>query len=147
LNSPAASVSIQSQILNLLNDLQQEFGLSYLFIAHDLAVVKHISDRVAIMYLGNIIEYAGSDVIYRESAHPYTQSLISAIPVPDPHRKTSRQVLSGDVPSPIDPPPGCHFHPRCPQVMDRCRASVPELIAVDDEHHSACFLSEGSSRT
>ena len=143
----ALDVSIQSQILNLLNDLQQEFGLSYLFIAHDLAVVKHISDRVAIMYLGNIIEYAGSDVIYRESAHPYTQSLISAIPVPDPHRKTSRQVLSGDVPSPIDPPPGCHFHPRCPQVMDRCRASVPELIAVDDEHHSACFLSEGSSRT
>jgi len=143
----ALDVSIQSQILNLLNDLQQEFGLSYLFIAHDLAVVKHISDRVAIMYLGNIIEYADSDVIYRESAHPYTQSLISAIPVPDPHRKTSRQVLSGDVPSPIDPPPGCHFHPRCPQVMDRCRTSAPELIAVDDEHHSACFLSEGSSRT
>ena len=136
----ALDVSIQSQILNLLNDLQQEFGLSYLFIAHDLAVVKHISDRVAIMYLGNIVEYADSNVIYREPAHPYTQSLISAIPVPDPHRKVSRQVLSGDVPSPIDPPTGCHFHPRCPKVMDRCRKFVPELIDVGDQHHSACFL-------
>jgi len=138
----ALDVSIQSQILNLLNDLQQEFGLSYLFIAHDLAVVKHISDRVAIMYLGNIVEYADSEEIYRQPVHPYTQSLISAIPVPDPHRKVSRQVLSGDVPSPIDPPPGCHFHPRCPQVMDRCSQSVPELLAVDGEHCSACFLSE-----
>lgn len=138
----ALDVSIQSQILNLLNDLQKEFDLAYLFIAHDLAVVKHISDRVAIMYLGNIIEYADSDTIYRQPAHPYTQSLISAIPVPDPHRKVSRQVLSGDVPSPIDPPTGCHFHPRCPRRMDRCLASSPELKAIDDAHRSACFLAD-----
>ena len=138
----ALDVSIQSQILNLLNDLQQEFKLSYLFIAHDLAVVKHISDRVAIMYLGNVVETADSELIYREPRHPYTRSLISAIPVPDPHRKVQRQVLSGDVPSPIDPPSGCHFHPRCPQVMDRCSEATPELIAVDSDHHSACFLAE-----
>lgn len=138
----ALDVSIQSQILNLLNDLQQEFGLSYLFIAHDLAVVKHISDRVAIMYLGNITETADSEVIYREPAHPYTQSLISAIPVPDPHRKATRQVLTGDVPSPIDPPPGCHFNPRCPKVMDRCSQEVPQLIALEGDHRSACFLAE-----
>lgn len=138
----ALDVSIQSQILNLLNDLQQEFGLSYLFIAHDLAVVKHISDRVAIMYLGKITESAGSEVIYREAAHPYTQSLISAIPVPDPHRQSDRQILSGDVPSPIDPPSGCHFHPRCPKVMDRCRVEAPRFLQVEGEHCSACHLSE-----
>ena len=138
----ALDVSIQSQILNLLNDLQQEFKLSYLFIAHDLAVVKHISDRVAIMYLGNVVETADSESIYREPRHPYTQSLISAIPVPDPHRKVQRQVLTGDVPSPIDPPSGCHFHPRCPKVLDRCSDARPDLIAVDGDHHSACFLSE-----
>lgn len=138
----ALDVSIQSQILNLLNDLQQEFSLSYLFIAHDLAVVKHISDRVAIMYLGNITETADSEVIYRDPAHPYTQSLIAAIPVPDPHRKADRQILSGDVPSPIDPPPGCHFNPRCPKVMDRCSAESPQLIALEGDHRSACFLAE-----
>lgn len=138
----ALDVSIQSQILNLLNDLQHEFGLSYLFIAHDLAVVKHISDRVAIMYLGNITEYADSDVIYRQPRHPYTESLISAIPVPDPHQKANRQVLTGDVPSPIDPPSGCHFHPRCPKVMARCRSAAPQLVEVGEGHKSACFLSE-----
>lgn len=140
----ALDVSIQSQILNLLNDLQKEFGLSYLFIAHDLAVVKHISDRVAIMYLGNIVETADSEVIYQQAAHPYTRSLISAIPVPDPHRKAQRQVLTGDVPSPIDPPSGCHFHPRCPQVMDKCRTVPPGLIAVGESHCSACHLSDES---
>ncbi|MEP4146122.1 MAG: oligopeptide/dipeptide ABC transporter ATP-binding protein [Halioglobus sp.] len=138
----ALDVSIQSQILNLLNDLQQEFSLSYLFIAHDLAVVKHISDRVAIMYLGKITETADSEVIYREPAHPYTQSLIAAIPVPDPHHKADRQILSGDVPSPIDPPSGCHFNPRCPKVMDRCSVESPQLIALEGEHRSACFLAE-----
>jgi len=137
----ALDVSIQSQILNLLNDLQQEFGLSYLFIAHDLAVVKHISDRVAIMYLGKITESADSDLIYRGAVHPYTQSLISAIPVPDPHRQSTRQILSGDVPSPISPPGGCHFHPRCPSVMDRCRVDAPELLQIAGEHCSACHLS------
>ncbi len=138
----ALDVSIQSQILNLLNDLQQEFGLSYLFIAHDLAVVKHISDRVAIMYLGKITESADSELIYRQAVHPYTQSLISAIPVPDPHKRSTRQILRGDVPSPIDPPAGCHFHPRCPRVMDRCRVEAPQLLQVEDEHYSACHLSE-----
>ena len=136
----ALDVSIQSQILNLLNDLQQELGLAYLFIAHDLAVVKHISDRVAIMYLGNIVEYASGERIYSEPAHPYTRSLISAIQVPDPHRKAQRQVLSGDVPSPINPPAGCHFHPRCPEVMERCRSEAPELIAREHDHAFACHL-------
>ena len=136
----ALDVSIQSQIINLLNDLQQEFGLSYLFIAHDLAVVKYISDRVAIMYLGKIVEYAEGEVIYREPAHPYTSSLISAIPVPDPHRKTQRQVLTGDVPSPIDPPAGCHFHPRCPEAVEQCRVEPPQLIARAGGHACACHL-------
>jgi oligopeptide/dipeptide ABC transporter ATP-binding protein len=136
----ALDVSIQSQILNLLNDLQREFGLSYLFIAHDLAVVKHISDRIAIMYLGKIVESADSELIYRRAAHPYTQSLISAIPVPDPHRASTRQILSGDVPSPIDPPDGCHFHPRCPVAMERCSTQRPELLQVADGHASSCHL-------
>ena len=138
----ALDVSIQSQILNLLNDLQQELGLAYLFIAHDLAVVKHISDRVAIMYLGNIVEYATGERIYSAPAHPYTRSLISAIPVPDPHRNAQRQVLTGDVPSPINPPTGCHFHPRCPEVMERCRSEAPELIVREHDHACACHLGQ-----
>lgn len=138
----ALDVSIQSQILNLLNDLQQEFKLAYLFIAHDLAVVKHISDRVAIMYLGRIVETASADAIYRQAGHPYTRSLISAIPVPDPHHRAQRQVLVGDVPSPISPPAGCHFHPRCPEVMARCQTDDPKLIAIDSNHHSACHLTD-----
>jgi oligopeptide/dipeptide ABC transporter ATP-binding protein len=126
----ALDVSIQSQILNLLIDLQKEFNLSYLFIAHDLAVVKHISDRIAIMYLGKLVEEGGSEEIYRRSMHPYTRSLISAIPNPDPHNKSIRQVLTGDVPSPINPPSGCAFHPRCPVVMDRCKHDAPALRSV-----------------
>ena len=136
----ALDVSIQSQILNLLIDLQKEFNLSYLFIAHDLAVVKHISDRIAIMYLGKVVESAAGETIYRKPLHPYTSSLISAIPVPDPHRKVERQVISGDVPSPIDPPSGCHFHPRCPQVMDRCKHDPPQLRSIDDKHLVSCHL-------
>jgi len=141
----ALDVSIQSQILNLLNDLQQEFGLSYLFIAHDLAVVKHISDRVAIMYLGKLVESADSERIYREAMHPYTRTLISAIPVPDPHRRSTRQVLVGDVPSPIDPPPGCHFHPRCPEVMDRCRLEAPVLQSFAGAHCASCHRLDENS--
>lgn len=136
----ALDVSIQSQILNLLVDLQREFKLAYLFIAHDLAVVKHVSDRVAIMYLGKIVETAASETLYRDAQHPYTRSLISAIPVPDPHRVHSRQVLTGDVPSPIAPPPGCHFHPRCPVAEPGCAQQRPALHKVGEDHYSACLL-------
>jgi len=137
----ALDVSIQSQIINLLIDLQREFNLSYLFIAHDLAVVKHISDRIAIMYLGNIVEHGNGEDIYKDPLHPYTRSLISAIPIPDPHRKAERQVITGDVPSPINPPSGCRFHPRCPYVMDECKHEVPLLRHVGDPgHRVACHL-------
>jgi oligopeptide/dipeptide ABC transporter ATP-binding protein len=138
----ALDVSIQSQILNLLVDLQKEFNLSYLFIAHDLAVVKHISDRIAIMYLGKIVETGNSEEIYRNAQHPYTQSLIAAIPVPDPHRQVTRQIIKGDVPSPIAPPSGCTFHPRCPRVMEHCQHDVPHLTAPmpNPEHLVSCHL-------
>jgi oligopeptide/dipeptide ABC transporter ATP-binding protein len=134
----ALDVSIQSQIMNLLIDLQKEFNLSYLFIAHDLAVVKHISDRIAIMYLGKFVESGEGESIYRTARHPYTQSLISAIPVPDPHHKSQRQILVGDVPSPIDPPSGCTFHTRCPKVMDKCKEAAPTLSA--DSQPVSCHL-------
>ena len=134
----ALDVSIQSQILNLLIDLQKEFKLSYLFIAHDLAVVKHISDRIAIMYLGKLVESAEGETVYREPKHPYTKSLISAIPIPDPHRKVKRQIITGDVPSPIDPPSGCSFHPRCPMVTDRCKHEAPQLRSIQTNHLTAC---------
>ena len=137
----ALDVSIQSQILNLLVDLQKEFNLAYLFIAHDLAVVKHISDRIAIMYLGKIVEESTGDSIYRAPRHPYTRSLISAIPVPDPHRIVDREIIRGDVPSPINPPSGCSFHPRCSAVMDICKVNEPELKRVDD-HLIACHLED-----
>jgi oligopeptide/dipeptide ABC transporter ATP-binding protein len=131
----ALDVSIQSQILNLLLDLQEQMGLAYLFIAHDLAVVKHISDRIAIMYLGQLMETGGADEIYENPKHPYTRALIAAIPEPDPSRRgRPKTVLEGDVPSPIDPPSGCVFHTRCPHVQDRCRAEKPalrDLIASD----------------
>jgi len=125
----ALDVSIQSQVLNLLLELQRDLGLSYLFIAHNLAVVKHISDRIAIMYLGKIVELADADEIYRNPRHPYTRALISAIPEPDPSRASRKQriVLTGDVPSPINPPSGCAFHPRCPHATERCRAEAPAL--------------------
>lgn len=123
----ALDVSIQSQVLNLMLDLQRARGLGYVFIAHNLAVVKHISDRIAIMYLGRIVELADADTIYRNARHPYTRALISAIPEPDPTRKKQRIVLQGDVPSPIDPPSGCPFHPRCPHATDRCKVEIPRL--------------------
>ncbi len=128
----ALDVSIQSQILNLLMDLQRDRGLSYLFISHDLAVVKHISDRIAIMYLGKLVEMGDSESIYRNPRHPYTKALISAIPVPDPTHVPDRQILEGDVPSPINPPPGCAFAPRCPvKASEECSKRVPELVEVE----------------
>ncbi|MEZ7965209.1 MAG: oligopeptide/dipeptide ABC transporter ATP-binding protein [Candidatus Azotimanducaceae bacterium] len=140
----ALDVSIQSQILNLLMALQKEFNLAYLFIAHDLAVVKHISDRVAIMYLGKIVEQASSDEMYHRPFHPYTQSLISAIPIPDPHHTTQRILLTGDVPSPISPPPGCAFHTRCPKAADQCRHQAPVLETVAESHIAACHFAVAS---
>jgi len=139
----ALDVSIQSQILNLLLDLQQEMRLTYLFIAHDLAVVKHISDRIAVMYLGKIVEYADADTLYENPVHPYTNALISAIPVPDPAARKKKHLLTGDVPSPIHPPSGCVFHTRCPYAVDRCKIEVPELSSAPgtsgDKHLQACL--------
>jgi peptide/nickel transport system ATP-binding protein len=136
----ALDVSIQSQVLNLMLDLQRELGLSYVFIAHNLAVVKHVSDRIAIMYLGRIVELAPAEEIYRLPSHPYTLALLSAIPQPKPGQRRQRIVLQGDVPSPIDPPKGCTFHPRCPFVTERCRIEVPELrpLAGHPGHLVAC---------
>ena len=136
----ALDVSIQAQVLNLLEKLQDELGLTYLFIAHGLAVVKHMSDRVGVMYLGKLVEVASSDDIYDRPLHPYTQALINAIPVPDPDVKQSTNLLTGDVPSPIDPPSGCRFHTRCPFATDRCSAEEPELKDVGGGHCVACHL-------
>ncbi len=134
----ALDVSIQSQILNLLKDLQQEFQLTYLFIAHNLAVVRYISDRIGVMYLGKMVELSDSEEIFRRPLHPYTQALLSAIPVPDPTIKRKRIVLTGDVPSPVNPPSGCRFHTRCPIAMDVCRKVEPEWVDYGTGHWAAC---------
>lgn len=135
----ALDVSIQAQVINLLMDLQQRFGLTYLFIAHDLKVVEHISNRVAVMYLGKVVEVAEAEELYRHPSHPYTRALLSAIPVPDPRGKEQRIILRGDVPSPINPPPGCYFNPRCPDMIDECKATCPSLRETRPAHETACI--------
>jgi len=136
----ALDVSIQAQILNLLQDLQKKLGLTYLFIAHDLSVVEHISDRVAVMYLGQIVELADSRSLYHHPKHPYTEALLSAVPVPDPDHQPQRIILRGDVPNPANPPSGCYFHPRCHKVMEKCKTLEPRLVQVDDKHYVKCLL-------
>jgi oligopeptide transport system ATP-binding protein len=136
----ALDVSIQSQVLNLLEDLQKDFGLTYIFIAHDLGVVKHISDRVGVMYLGRLVEITESEKLYEKPLHPYTRALLDSIPIPDPDVKKDRELLSGDLPSPSNPPLGCAFHTRCRDCMDICKTTRPEMKEVEPGHFAACHL-------
>lgn len=139
----ALDVSIQAQIINLLNDLQDKYKLTYLFISHDLSVVEHISDTVGVMYLGNLVEYADKESIFKNPLHPYTSALFSAIPIPDPDVKTERIILEGSIPSPANPPSGCKFHTRCRYCMEVCKTVAPEMLMVEKGHHVACHLYTG----
>ena len=142
----ALDVSIQSQIINLMLDLQKEHGFTYLFISHDLSVVEHISTRVAIMYLGSIVEIGPSENVFKKPLHPYTKALMSAVPIPDPTLKRDRIVLEGDIPSPSNPPRGCKFHTRCPIVAEKCKTTVPKLINAGNNHFVACHFAEEDNR-
>jgi oligopeptide/dipeptide ABC transporter ATP-binding protein len=139
----ALDVSIQAQVINLMADLKKEFNLAYVFISHDLSVVEHISDRIAVMYLGTIVELAPAESFSISPRHPYTAALLRAVPMPDPHRKTEPFPMEGDVPSPIDPPPGCAFHPRCPHMFERCRTERPSLVEAAPQHLVSCWLNDG----
>ena len=138
----ALDVSIQSQVLNIVKDLQREFGLTYLFIAHNLSVVEHISDRVGVMYVGKMVELTGREELYENPLHPYTKALMSAIPIADPTVKRERTILKGDVPSPLNPPKGCRFHPRCPVAIDKCSLEEPVFKEIKPDHSVACWLAE-----
>ena len=138
----ALDVSIQSQVLNILKDLQSEFGLTYLFIAHNLSVVEHISDRVGVMYVGKMVELTGREELYENPLHPYSKALMSAIPIADPTVKRERTILKGDVPSPLNPPKGCRFHPRCPVAIDKCSVEEPVFEEIKPDHWAACWLAE-----
>ncbi len=138
----ALDVSIQSQVLNILKDLQSEFGLTYLFIAHNLSVVEHISDRVGVMYLGKMVELTDRESLFRDPLHPYTKALLSAIPIPDPTIKRERMILQGEIPSPVNPPKGCRFHPRCPVAVDKCRQVEPVFKELKPGHFTACHVAE-----
>ncbi len=142
----ALDVSIQAQIVNLLQDIQEEFGLTYIFISHDLSVIEHISDRVAVMYLGKIVEMASSEALYAHPFHPYTEALLNALPVPVPGAKKDRPILSGEVPSPISPPPGCHFHPRCPYAREICGTETPVFEEKAPGHLASCHFSRDVGR-
>jgi oligopeptide/dipeptide ABC transporter ATP-binding protein len=136
----ALDVSVQAQILNLLQDLQRDLNLTYLFISHNMDVIEYISDRIAVMYVGKIVEMGNTETVYEKRKHPYTQALLAAIPIPDPDAKKEEIILSGDVPSPSNPPPGCRFHPRCRYVMDICKTKEPPLEDIGKNHFCACWL-------
>jgi peptide/nickel transport system ATP-binding protein len=138
----ALDVSVQAQILNLMQDLQEQFGLTYLFVAHDLSVIEHISDRVAVMYVGKLVEMAGAEELFVNPKHPYTEALMSAVPKPDPRARARRIVLPGEVADPANPPSGCYFHPRCRYAQEVCRGEAPELREISPEHYVSCHRAE-----
>ncbi|PLY03861.1 MAG: peptide ABC transporter ATP-binding protein [Desulfuromonas sp.] len=142
----ALDVSIQAQVINLMRDVQKEFGLTYLFIAHDLAVIRHICDRVAVMYLGRIVELGPAAALYTSPRHPYTEALLASVPVPDPEAKKTFSALPGEVPSPVNPPNGCHFHPRCRYARDICKIKAPELLNIEEDREVACHFSDQVGR-
>jgi oligopeptide/dipeptide ABC transporter ATP-binding protein len=143
----AVDVSVRAQLLNLFTDLQKEYGLTFMFISHDLSIVECISHRVAIMYLGKIVEYSTTQEIFEKPLHPYSQALIASVPVPDPTQRKERAPLTGEVPSPVDPPVGCRFHPRCPLAMSVCKQKMPELIDAGNQHYVACYAVSHSEKS